>query len=98
MNKQANEGYIWRLRWEASESALVKLKEDNEKLKNLLELVAKDAERLFEECVGCHYGDECLGREFCSGAANDCAGDCKWRYQDTVEKLLEELALIRRIN
>ena len=70
---------------------IIELEEKNEKLKKLLKLVARDAERLFEECVDCYYGDECLGREFCSGAANDCEGDCKWRYQDTVENLLGEV-------
>lgn len=70
---------------------IIELEEKNEKLKKLLKLVARDAERLFEECVDCYYGDECLGREFCSGAANDCEGDCKWRYQETVENLLGEV-------
>lgn len=73
---------------------IIELEEENEKLKKLLKLVARDAEQLFRECVDVsqEIGDECIGREYCDECYCDdydeCNVHCKWRYQDTVEKLL----------
>lgn len=76
---------------------IIELEEENEKLKKLLKLVARDAEQLFRECVDVsqEIGDECIGREYCDECYCDdydeCNVHCKWRYQDTVEKLLGEV-------
>lgn len=73
---------------------IIELEEENEKLKKLLKLVTRDAEQLFRECVDVsqEIGDECIGREYCDECYCDdydeCNVHCKWRYQDTVEKLL----------
>ena len=73
---------------------IIELEEENEKLKKLLKLVARDSEQLFRECVDVsqEIGDECIGREYCDECYCDdydeCNVHCKWRYQDTVEKLL----------
>lgn len=76
---------------------IIELEEENEKLKKLLKLVTRDAEQLFRECVDVsqEIGDECIGREYCDECYCDdydeCNVHCKWRYQDTVEKLLGEV-------
>ncbi len=76
---------------------IIELEEENEKLKKMLKLVAMDAEQLFRECVDVsqEIGDECIGREYCDECYCDdydeCNVHCKWRYQDTVEKLLGEV-------
>lgn len=76
---------------------IIELEDENENLKKLLKLVARDAEQLFRECVDVsqEIGDECIGREYCDECYCDdydeCNVHCKWQYEDTVEELLGDL-------
>lgn len=68
------------------------LEEENQKLKQMLKKVADDAEGLFEECAEYSPYEECLANEYCHCCNSDCDGtQCKWRYEDDVRKLLEEV-------
>ena len=72
------------------------LEQENEKLKQMLKKVADDAEGLFmgfarynpyEKCL---EHQDCEAREYCDYCDRDCDcdGQCKWRYEDDVKKLL----------
>lgn len=75
---------------------IIELEEENEKLKQMLKKVADDAEGLFmgfarynpyEKCL---EHEDCEAREYCDYCDRDCDcdGQCKWRYEDDVKKLL----------
>jgi hypothetical protein len=72
------------------------LEEENQKLKQMLKKVADDAEGLFMGFVGYNpyekrlKHEDCEAREYCDYCDRDCDcdGQCKWRYEDDVEKLL----------
>lgn len=67
------------------------LEQENQKLKQMLKKVADDVEGLFEECAEYSPYEECLANEYCRCCNSDCDGtQCKWRYEDDVEKLLGE--------
>ena len=71
---------------------IIELEEENQKLKQMLKKVADDAEGLFEECAEYSPYEECLANEYCHCCNSDCDGtQCKWRYEDDVRKLLEEV-------
>lgn len=75
------------------------LEQENQKLKQMLKKVADDAEGLFmgfarynpyEKCL---EHEDCEAREYCDYCDRDCDcdGQCKWRYEDDVKKLLGEV-------
>ena len=76
---------------------IIELEEENEKLKQMLKKVADDAEGLFMGFAGynpyekCLEHEDCEAREYCDYCDRDCDcdGQCKWRYEDDVKKLLE---------
>lgn len=71
---------------------IIELEEEKQKLKQMLKKVADDAEGLFEECAEYSPYEECLANEYCHCCNSDCDGtQCKWRYEDDVRKLLEEV-------
>lgn len=68
------------------------LEQENQKLKQMLKKIADDAEGLFEECADYSPYEECLANEYCHCCNSNCDGSqCKWRYEDDVRKLLEEV-------
>ena len=72
------------------------LEEENEKLKQMLKKVADDAEGLFMGFAGYNpyekrlKHEDCEAREYCDYCDRDCDcdGQCKWRYEGDVKKLL----------
>lgn len=77
---------------------IIELEEENQKLKQMLKKVADDAEGLFMGFAGYNpyekrlKHEDCEAREYCDYCDRDCDcdGQCKWRYEDDVEKLLKE--------
>lgn len=75
---------------------IIELEEENQKLKQMLKKVADDAEGLFMEFAGYNpyekhlKHEDCEVREYCDYCDRDCDcdGQCKWRYEDDVKKLL----------
>lgn len=73
------------------------LRKENQKLKQMLKKVADDAEGLFMGFAGynpyekCLKHEDCEVREYCDYCDRDCDcdGQCKWRYEDDVKKLLK---------
>ena len=76
---------------------IIELEEENQKLKQMLKKVADDAEGLFMGFAGYNpyekrlKHEDCEAREYCDYCDRDCDcdGQCKWRYEDDVKKLLE---------
>ena len=74
------------------------LEQENQKLKQMLKKVADDAKGLFMGFTGYNpyekrlKHEDCEAREYCDYCDRDCDcdGQCKWRYEDDVEKLLKE--------
>lgn len=72
------------------------LEQENQKLKQMLKKVADDAEGLFMGFAGYNpyekrlKHEDCEAREYCDYCDRDCDcdGQCKWRYEDDVKKLL----------
>ena len=72
------------------------LEQENQKLKQMLKKVADDAEGLFMGFAGYNpyekrlKHEDCEVREYCDYCDRDCDcdGQCKWRYEDDVKKLL----------
>lgn len=75
---------------------IIELEEENQKLKQMLKKVADDAEGLFMGFAGYNpyekrlKHEDCEAREYCDYCDRDCDcdGQCKWRYEDDVKKLL----------
>lgn len=75
------------------------LEQENQKLKQMLKKVADDAEGLFMGFAGYNpyekrlKHEDCEAREYCDYCDRDCDcdGQCKWRYEDDVKKLLGEV-------
>nr|DAE33915.1 MAG TPA: restriction alleviation protein [Caudoviricetes sp.] len=75
------------------------LEQENQKLKQMLKKVVDDAERLFMGFAGYNpyekrlKHEDCEAREYCDYCDRDCDcdGQCKWRYEDDVKKLLGEV-------
>lgn len=75
---------------------IIELEEENQKLKQMLKKVADDAEGLFMGFAGYNpyekrlKHEDCEAREYCNYCDRDCDcdGQCKWRYEDDVKKLL----------
>lgn len=78
---------------------IIELEEENQKLKQMLKKVADDAEGLFMGFAGYNpyekrlKHEDCEVREYCDYCDRDCDcdGQCKWRYEDDVKKLLGEV-------
>lgn len=78
---------------------IIELEEENQKLKQMLKKVADDAEGLFMGFAGYNpyekrlKHEDCEAREYCDYCDRDCDcdGQCKWRYEDDVKKLLGEM-------
>lgn len=72
------------------------LEQENQKLKQMLKKVADDAEGLFMGFAGYNpyekrlKHEDCEAREYCDYCDRDCDcdGQCKWRYEGDVKKLL----------
>ena len=66
------------------------LEQENQKLKQMLKKVADDAEGLFMGFAGYNPYEKRLKHEDCDYCDRDCDcdGQCKWRYEDDVKKLL----------
>lgn len=72
------------------------LEQENQKLKQMLKKIADDAEGLFMGFAGYNpyekrlKHEDCEAREYCDYCDRDCDcdGQCKWRYEDDVKKLL----------
>ena len=75
---------------------IIELEEENQKLKQMLKKVADDAEGLFMGFAGYNpyekrlKHEDCEAREYCDYCDRDCDcdGQCKWRYEGDVKKLL----------
>ena len=75
---------------------IIELEEKNQKLKQMLKKVADDAEGLFMGFAGYNpyekrlKHEDCEAREYCDYCDRDCDcdGQCKWRYEGDVKKLL----------
>lgn len=78
---------------------IIELEEENQKLKQMLKKVADDAEGLFMGFAGYNpyekrlKHEDCEVREYCDYCDRDCDcdGQCKWRYEDDIKKLLGEV-------
>lgn len=75
---------------------IIELEEEKQKLKQMLKKVADDAEGLFMGFAGYNpyekrlKHEDCEAREYCDYCDRDCDcdGQCKWRHEDDVKKLL----------